>query len=479
MTKGLVPPHNLDIEESVLGAIINQSHCIDDVLSILPTSEAFYNETNRLIFEAIQNLFKKSEPIDLITICDELRKLKKLDDVGGEFGVISIAQKVVSSAHVEYHSRLLQQMMMRRMIVRLNHQITAAALDEGVDVFDLLKRWSNEFDKVNDLMITGRKSISFPESLKEVQQQVEYLSNKKDGEITGIDTGFARINRFTNGYQPGHLIIVAARPGMGKTAKVLRTALENLKHGAPVGMISIEMPFLELSSRMVALDTNFHLSQLIRDGFDKNEYFTTLSDNIYRMAKYPFYVNDGNCSDIVDVVAQARLWKRQFGIKLLIIDYLQLMSDKTKGNNREQEISSISRRMKLLAKELDLPIVLLSQLSREVEKRTDKRPRLSDLRESGAIEQDADVVEFIYRPGYYNIEIDDEDMISEGSDTEIIFAKNRHGSLGTGFLKWIGDKTKFADPTDYRDRKYFYNTQGYGPVAPATPEEAFGTESVF
>lgn len=470
-------PQNKKIEFSILGALINDSRCTDEVMMLLPDASAFYYPQTQIVFMAVQSLYKQGVPIDLISVSTELRSMDKLNEAGGDLFLIDLAKYVVSAAHVEHHARLLQQLLLRRMIINFNTQVTSMAYDDTVDIFDLLKRWSAEFDKVNDVMLTGRKSISFEEALQDVVKHVEFLSTKKADEITGIHTGFARINKFTNGYQPGHVIILAARPGMGKTSKVLKTALENVKCGNAVGFISLEMPIMELTSRMIALDSSFHLSQLMKDGFEKDQYFISLNDHVHRMKKYLFYVDDSAKSDIVDIVTQARLWKREHNIKLLIVDYLQLMGDRSKGNNREQEIATISRRMKLLAKELELPIIVLSQLSREVEKRTDRRPRLSDLRESGAIEQDADVVEFIYRPGYYNLDIVDDLMLEEGTDTEIIFAKNRHGSVGTTALKWIGDKTKFVDPTDENERKYFNPDDSSFPVM--NPSQAFGNESPF
>lgn len=453
---GIMQPSSKEIEEIVIGSLLIDSRCADDVMILLQTPNAFYYPEFKTIFTVIQDLFKANVPIDLTTVSQALRSQKKYDEVGGDYMLISLMQKVSSAAHVEYHSRLLQQFMLRRMIIEFNMKITGLAYSDDVDVFELLKKWSNEFDKVNDLMLTGRKTVTFEQSLYDVAKRVEFLSSKKDDELTGAHTGFARINKYTGGYKGGHVIVLAARPGMGKTSKVLKTALENVKIENAVGFISLEMPMMELTARMISLDSSFHLGQLMKTGFEKEQYFVSLSDHIHRMKDYPFFVDDSSKSDIVDVVVQARLWKREHNIQMLIVDYLQLMGDKSKGNNREQEISTISRRMKLLAKELDIPVIILSQLSREVEKRGgDKRPRLADLRESGAIEQDADIVEFIYRPGYYGIDVDDSDMLSEGTDTEIIFAKNRHGSVGTTALKWIGDKTKFVDPTDQKEEKYF------------------------
>ncbi|MDM1057887.1 replicative DNA helicase [Myroides odoratimimus] len=447
--KGLVPPHSKDIEEAVLGSMINDKKSLDEAMQVIKDSSVFYVQENVEVFEAIQMLYANSLPVDLLSVCQQLRSNGKNHDAF----MVGLAQQYVSSAHIDYHCRLLLQKKLRRMIVSFNSRMNAAAMDETNDVFDLLARWNKEFDTVTELITTGRSSVTIAESLQDLSKRLEFIS-KSTGEskVTGVLTGFKRIDAYTSGYQNGDLIILAARPGMGKTAKALKTVVENAKAGNAVGVISLEMPIQQLASRIVAIDTNFHLGQLMKTGFDKPEYWETYNYHVGRIEKYPIYMKDSGVNDISDIIVEARGWKRKYGIKLLVIDYLQLVSDKTKGNNRENEVSSVSRRLKLLAKELEIPIIVMSQLSRAVEQRgTSKRPLLSDLRESGSIEQDADIVEFIFRPEYYNMDLSDpqyDDMTSQCGDTEIIFAKYRAGSVGTTYLKWIGDKTKFVDPTD-------------------------------
>lgn len=447
--KGLVPPHSKDIEEAVLGSMINDKKSLDEAMQVIKDSSVFYVQDNVEVFEAIQTLYANSLPVDLLSVCQQLRSNGKNHDAF----VVGLAQQYVSSAHIDYHCRLLLQKKLRRMIVTFNSRMSAAAMDEENDVFDLLARWNKEFDTVTELITTGRSSVTIAESLQDLSKRLEFIS-KSTGEskVTGALTGFKRIDAYTSGYQNGDLIILAARPGMGKTAKALKTVVENAKVGNAVGVISLEMPTQQLTARMVAIDTNFHLGQLMKTGFDKPEYWETYNHHVGRIEKYPIYMKDSGVNDISDIIVEARGWKRKYDIKLLVIDYLQLVSDKTKGNNRENEVSSVSRRLKLLAKELEIPIIVMSQLSRAVEQRgISKRPLLSDLRESGSIEQDADIVEFIFRPEYYNMDLSDpqyDEMTSQGGDTEIIFAKYRAGSVGTTYLKWIGDKTKFVDPTD-------------------------------
>lgn len=451
-------PQALDVEDAVLGAFLVDSKTADVCMSILKVEDVFYREENRYIFRAIKMLYEGGEPIDLLTVSQKLRSLGLLEKSGGDFRLIGLTQKIASSAHSEYHARILLEKMTARKIIEFNNRITALAYSETTDILELLAKWSAEFDKINEFVLSGRTTMDFPSALDELRRRVELLSNQtEENPLLGIHTGFERVNRFTGGYKNGNLIVVGARPGMGKTSYALRIALENIKRNIPVGIVSLEMDVVELTARFVALDSNFHLSQIVKKGFEKHSYFETFLEGTYKMEKYPVYIDDSAKSDVIDVVSQARLWKRMFGIKVLIIDYLQLMTDRTKKNSVE-EVTSISRKMKLLAKELEIPVVLLSQLSRKVEERPNKRPKLSDLRESGAIEQDADIVQFIYRPGYYDVDVTDSEMLNEGTDTELIFAKYRGGSVGTIPLKWIGDKTKFADPLSESDKKYFEST---------------------
>lgn len=454
LKKGMLPPSCVDIEVAVLGAMLNDSKGVDEALSIIAQPDIFYKESHKYIFEAIISLYNAGNPVDMLTVSSELRRLGKLELAGGDFYLIDLTQKIASAAHIEYHCRLILQKFMARQTIVFSNQIIALAYDDSTDIFALMQRWQTEFDKVQDFITTGRETMSLPEALQNLKKEIELLTaNKEEVKMVGVHTGYKRLNKYTAGYREQDLIIVAARPGMGKTAYVLKTAIENCKLGDAVGMISLEMSMPQLTARVVAIDTDFHLNQLLKKGFENPKYFTTYTEHQERMKNYPFYVDDSGATDISDVVIKAKTWKRKYGIKLLIVDYLQLMSDRSVKGNREGEISSISRRLKRLAKELNIPIIALSQLSRAVETRgSSKRPMLSDLRESGAIEQDADIVQFLYRPAYYKIEIDANDydssmqsLISAGADSEVIFAKYRGGATSMTMLKWIGDKTKYVD----------------------------------
>lgn len=449
LAKGKLPPQAIDLEEAVLGAMLIDARGADECLAVLKTSAVFYKEAHVYIFEAIAALYDAGLGVDIITVSQRLKTENRLELAGGDYALIGLTQKISSSAHIEYYSRLLLQYYIKRMAILESSKILSVAYDNDKDSLELLQEMGAAVDRIGEIALSGRKSASYAETLDVVESRIEFLSHKTEEELTGVHTGFKKLNLMTGGYQPGELIIVAARPGMGKTAYVLKTIIENAKIGEASGFISLEMSSYQLASRTVAIDTNFHLTQITKKGFEKPEYFTTFAQHKHRMKDYPIYIDDSAASDIRDVISTARTWKRKHNIKILVVDYLQLMGDAAKSGNREQEISSISRKMKLLAKELGIPVMVLSQLSRAVETRgSSKRPLLSDLRESGAIEQDADQVQFIYRADYYGYEVD-EDIELQGANTELIFAKYRGGAPFTAGLCWVGDKTKFMDVEDH------------------------------
>ena len=470
-------PKAVELEAAVIGAMLIDKKGADDVMSVIKTPHAFYDARNAEIFLAAQEMYFAGDPIDLLSVGQKLRQRGALANAGGDVYLITLTQSISSSAHTEHHCRILLQQMVRRMIIAFNANVTAMAYDETVDVFDLMQRWTKEFDKINDLIKTGKKAETVASALEILQQRIEMLSaGNGDTVMTGLSTGFRRINRQTGGYHPGNLIIIAARPAMGKTAEAIKIAIENARSGVPVGFISGEMAILELVGRIVAVDTNFHLGQLLKTGFEKPQYFTTFAEHKHRIAQYPIYIDDSGALDITDVVVECRRMVRMYGVKMIVIDYIQLMSDRSKGNNREQEISAISRRLKKLAKELGVVIIALSQLSRRVEDRRPPRPILADLRESGAIEQDADIVQFIYRPEYYGLEMEDERLVNIGANAEVIYAKYRGGSVFTTGLKWIGDKTKFVDPEDENEAENNVQVEGSyeaKPLPTPTAAQAF------
>jgi len=479
LEKGKVPPQDVNLEEAVLGAMMIDESGVDECLMVLKSSSVFYKEPHQLIFEAIQNLHRESAKIDLLTVSNQLRKSGNLDLAGGDFYLIQLTQKISSAAHIEIHSRLLLQFFVKRQMIRDASEILTKAYDDELDVFDLMSMAATKIDLVNEQVSSGVTDLTMKSGLNKIEKRIEVLSSAKDDALSGCFTGFKKLDKLTNGWQPTDLIVIGARPGMGKTSLVLKTMLENVKRDVPVGFISCEMSTQQLMTRMVACNSHFHLNQLFRTGFEKTKYFLQFRELKVQMENYPAYFDDTSI-DVYDVVSKLRLWKRKFGIKMAIIDYLQLMSCKSLGKNtiREQEISTITRTLKRVAKELKLPIILLSQLGRDVETRGDKRPQLKDLRESGAIEQDADVVAFIYRPSYYGLEADP-DMESQGANTEFIIAKHRNGSLDRKGLYFDENKTKFMDPEDLEASNQHDNEMNEAAGLPKiNPNDAFDSPEI-
>ena len=449
--KPLNIPAAVDMEEIVIGTLLSVNSSFSEAFPVLKSSDMFFKQEHRLTFEAMQELYNANQGIDLMTVVAKLRQRGTLEQVGGEFPLIQMAQKVSSAAHIEFHCRILQQYWIKRRLIQKANYIAAQAYKEDSDSLDLLEDDSRMLDELNDILSVGKTQITYKEALQDLEKRVEMLSNQKDDEFSGVPTGFKKVNKFTGGWQNSDLIIVAARPGMGKTALMLKNVVECGLAGVPLGIFSLEMSIHQLAARTVAINSNFHLSQLIRDGFAKTKYFTTLRERTGSMEKFTFCIDDRPALDIREIVSVARMWKRKHGIKILFVDYLQLIKDRSKANNREQEISSISGQLKMLAKELDIPVIALAQLSRAVETRGgEKRPRLMDLRESGAIEQDADIVTFLYRPAYYQAEVD-EDIAAQGGNAEFSFGKYRAGSLATLGLYFDENKVKYMDPEEFKE----------------------------
>ena len=416
---------------------------VDEVIDIL-SPEAFYKEANKLVYEAIFQLFENSEPIDLLTVSSQLRKNANLEVVGGDFYLISLTQKVSSSAHIEFHARIILQKFIQRSLIKISNEIIEDAYDETTDVFSLLDKAESRLYEVTQGNI--KKSSETAQSLViQAKKKIEEISNKEG--LSGIPTGFTQLDKLTSGWQPSDLIIVAARPGMGKTALTLSMARNiAVDQNIPVAFFSLEMASVQLITRLISSETGLSSEKLRTGKLAKHEW-EQLNVKVKGLEKAPLFIDDTPSLSIFDLRAKARRLASQHGIKMIMIDYLQLMTagGSQKGGNREQEISTISRNLKALAKELNVPVIALSQLSRAVETRGgSKRPLLSDLRESGAIEQDADIVSFIYRPEYYKIEEwDDEERSPTEGQAEFIVAKHRNGGLDNIRLKFLGHLGKF------------------------------------
>jgi replicative DNA helicase len=449
LEKGKIPPQALDLEEVVLGAMMIDKKGVDEVIDILSV-DAFYKDAHKHIFESIFKLFENSEPIDLLTVSSQLKKDAKLDLIGGDFYLISLTQRVSSSAHIEFHARIILQKYIQRSLIKISNEIIEEAYDETKDVFDLLDTAEAKLYEVTQGNV--KKSTESAQSLViQAKKKIEEISNKEG--MSGIPTGFTKLDRLTSGWQPSDLIIIAARPGMGKTAFTLTMARNvAVDSNIPVAFFSLEMSSVQLITRLISSETNLSSEKLRTGKLEKHEW-EQLNVKVKTLEKAPLFIDDTPSLSIFDLRAKARRLASQYGIKMIMIDYLQLMTagGSQKGGNREQEISTISRNLKALAKELAIPVIALSQLSRAVETRGgSKRPLLSDLRESGAIEQDADIVSFIYRPEYYKIDEWDEDERSptEGLG-EFIVAKHRNGGLESIRLKFIGHLGKFDNLDDF------------------------------
>ena len=449
LEKGKIPPQAIDLEEVVLGAMMIDKKGVDEVIDIL-SPDAFYKDAHKYIFEAIFKLFESSEPIDLLTVSAQLKKDQKLDLVGGDFYLISLTQRVSSSAHIEFHARIILQKFIQRSLIKISNEIIEDAYDETKDVFDLLDNAEAKLYEVTQGNV--KKSTETAQSLViQAKKKIEEISNK-DG-LSGIPTGFDKLDKLTSGWQPSDLIIVAARPGMGKTALTLTMARNiAVDFNQAVAFFSLEMSSVQLITRLISSETGLSSEKLRTGKLEKHEW-EQLNVKVKTLEKAPLFIDDTPSLSIFDLRAKARRLASQYDIKVIMIDYLQLMTagGSQKGGNREQEISMISRNLKALAKELNVPVIALSQLSRAVETRGgSKRPLLSDLRESGAIEQDADIVSFIYRPEYYKIdEWDDEERSPTEGQGEFIVAKHRNGGLDNIRLKFIGHLGKFDNLDDF------------------------------
>lgn len=479
LQQGKIPPQALELEEAVLGAMLIDKKGVDEVIDILQP-DAFYKTSHQLIFEAIYQLFQDSQPIDLLTVSSELRKKGKLEAVGGEFYLVQLSQRVASSAHIEFHARIILQKFIQRSLIRISNEIIESAYKESTDVFDLLDEAESKLYDVTQGNI--KKSSETAQNLVlEAKKKIEEIS-KRDG-LSGVSTGFEKLDKLTSGWQPSDLIIIAARPGMGKTALTLSMA-RNIAVGKqiPVAFFSLEMSSVQLITRLISSETGLS-SEKLRTGKLADHEWQQLNVKVTDLEKAPLFIDDTPSLSIFDLRAKARRLSSQHGIKLIVVDYLQLMTAgaSTKTGNREQEISTISRNLKALAKELNIPVIALSQLSRAVETRGGtKRPMLSDLRESGAIEQDADIVSFIYRPEYYNIdEWDDDERTPSQGQAEFIVAKHRNGGLDNIRLKFVGHLGKFEDldsfdsPFEFQS-KMNPNDNAIDPSSLPSPDAAFG-----
>ena len=442
--EGKLQPQAIELEQAVLGALLIDNESLSDAFDSLQ-AEYFYVPKHQKIFEAIVNLFNNTKPVDILTVSEELKRLENFDNIGGLAYISELTNNVASSSNTEFHARIIAEKFIKRSLINISRRISTDAFDDAVDIFDLLNNAEAELFTVTEG--TLRKSYDKMSTLiKGALENIETLRNKEDG-LSGIPSGFTNLDRVTSGWQQSDLVICAARPGMGKTAFALTMARNiAVEHNTPIGFFSLEMSSEQLVNRLIASEAELGASKLRKGDLADHE-MVQLHEKLKHLSEAPIFIDDTPALTIFELRAKARRLVKNHAVKIIMIDYLQLMQAGGNSGNREQEISTISRSLKGIAKELKIPVIALSQVNRGVESRTgvgSKRPMLSDLRESGAIEQDADIVTFIYRPEYYKIYEWDNGDDSRGQG-ELIIAKHRNGSLKNVRLKFIGEFAKFSD----------------------------------
>jgi replicative DNA helicase len=449
MVYGKIPPQAKELEEAVLGAIMLEKSAFDLVIETLKP-ECFYVEAHQKIFAAMQGLANKSQPIDILTVVEELRFREELEMIGGAYYVTKLTNAVVSAANIEAHARIILQKFIQRELIRISGEIISDAFEDSTDVFDLLDDAESKLYQITSNHLK-KDFDSIDSVLVKTIQRIEDLRHRNE-DVTGVPSGFAPLDRVTYGWQNTDLIILAARPAVGKTAFALNLARNATMHPTkptPVALFSLEMSAGQLVQRILSAESEIWLEKIARGKLEEHEMKQLYAKGIQRLAQAPLFIDDTPALNIFELRAKCRRLKNKHNIGMVIIDYLQLMSGSSdnRNTNREQEISNISRNLKGLAKELNIPIIALSQLSRAVEQRGAKEgsrvPQLSDLRESGAIEQDADMVMFLYRPDYYEMTQNAEGENVKGL-TEVKIAKHRNGSLDTIKLKALLHIQKFT-----------------------------------
>ncbi len=445
---GKLQPQARELEEAVLGALMLEKDAYSVISDILKP-ECFYEHKHQLIYKAIVDLAMKQQPIDMLTVCEQLRRNGNVDEVGGEYAIAELTGRVSSAANIEFHARIVAQKFLARELIRFSGEVQAKAFDETFDVDDLMQEAEGKLFEISQRNLK-KDFTQIDPIIYQALDAIEKASKRKDG-MSGLQTGFTDLDKMTSGWQNSDLVIIAARPAMGKTAFVLSMAKNMaLNYNIPVALFSLEMSNVQLVNRLI-VNTCEIPADKIKSGQLAPHEWEQLNAKVRDLYEAPIYIDDTPSLSVFELRTKARRLVREHGIKIIIIDYLQLMN--ASGMNfgsRQEEVSTISRSLKGLAKELDIPIIALSQLNRGVESRTGeegKRPQLSDLRESGAIEQDADMVCFIHRPEYYKITEDGKGNSLVGL-AEIIIAKHRNGAVGDVRLRFRGEFARFQNLSD-------------------------------
>lgn len=447
-TYGHLQPQAVEIEQVVLGALMIDSDAFAIVSEIL-VPETFYEPKHQFIYTAIRQLNMDQRPADIMTVAEELRRMGKLEQVGGPAYIMELSSRVISSAHIEYHAKILAQKFLARQLISFSSSIETKAFDETIDVEELMQEAEGGLFEISQKNMKQDYTQIAPvleEALRVLQK-----SSQNTGGITGIPTGYTRLDELTSGWQNSDLIILAGRPAMGKTSFALSLAKNiAVDYNVPIAFFSLEMSNVQLVNRLMSNVFAIAGSKILNGQLDNDEW-QRLDKNMERLSHAPIFVDDTPGLSVFELRTKARRLVREKGVKMIMIDYLQLMNaNGMKFGSRQEEVSTISRSLKGLAKELDIPIIALSQLNRGVESRDGnegKRPQLSDLRESGAIEQDADMVLFVHRPEYYRIMTDEHGRDTHGM-AEIIIAKHRKGATDIVRLKFLGQFTRFDNPSD-------------------------------
>ena len=443
---GKLPPRATDLEEVVLGALMLEKDAYMNVCDTL-VPESFYDPANQLIYEAIQALGMSQRPIDMMTVTEQLRQSENLEKIGGSVYIAELTARVISTAHIEYHAKIIAQKYLARRLIKFAAEVEQEAFDESNDVDDLLQEAEGKLFDISQTQLK-REVTQIDPVLNLALEQIQIASNSKTG-ISGLTTGYHELDRITSGWQNSDLIIIAGRPAMGKTAFVLSMAKNMaIDYSIPVAVFSLEMANVQLVKRLISNIAELE-GEKIKSGHLTDEEWDRLNNRLRAAYSAPLYLDETPSLSITEMRTKARRLVREKGVKLIIIDYLQLMTASgMKLGSREQEVSTISRSLKALAKELNIPIIALSQLNRGNETREDKRPVLSDLRESGAIEQDADIVCFVHRPEYYTKATED----AQGNDirglAELIVAKHRSGAVGDVRLRFTSKFARFENWED-------------------------------
>jgi replicative DNA helicase len=443
LPEGRVPPQAVEIEEQILGAMLLDHEAISKALEVLD-ADAFHSDRNRKVFQALVALFERSEPADSITISEELRRRGQLDVIGGQAYLVDLTMKVATAANVEYHARIVLEKAIMRRLISESTSIATRAYAQVDDAFDLLDEAEQAIFKISDWRLK-RTFVSMDRALHDTLEMLESIHGKHEG-VTGVPTGFRDLDTLTGGWQNSDLIIVAGRPSSGKTAFALSLACNAALHRnkpTAVGIFSLEMSVQQLIMRLLCAEARVD-AHAVRTGRLPDEDWRRLSLGAGRLAKAQLFIDDTASLGILELRAKARRLKAEYNVGMIIVDYLQLMQGPKGAENREKEISAISRSLKALAKELSVPVIALSQLSRAVEGRTDKRPILSDLRESGAIEQDADVVLFVHRPEMFMDPKSEKGAEAQGK-AEIIIGKQRNGPIDDVNLAFVHRYARFEN----------------------------------